>query len=162
SGSERKADAQRLLRDREHLVDTGAPSPVHAAKITFDDAAADLLTDYVINKRRSLRTVKLRVTKHLTPYFQHRRLASITPVDVRAAEVRLEVGTTKNGEGRVFPMTRELRRMLEVQQKAAATLRAQDTIVRYVFFYAEGAKAGQRITESGFNKAWRKARIAAG
>src|SRR5262245_3172429 len=78
SESERKADAQRLLRQREHLVDTGAPVAIHAAKVTFDDAAADLINDYVTNKRRSLHTVRIRVTKHLTPYFQHRRLASIT------------------------------------------------------------------------------------
>ncbi len=32
----------------------------------------------------------------------------------------------------------------------------------HVFCYTEGAKAGKRITESGFNKAWRKARVAAG
>jgi len=31
-----------------------------------------------------------------------------------------------------------------------------------VFFYTEGKKAGKGITESGFNKAWRKARMAAG
>ena len=28
--------------------------------------------------------------------------------------------------------------------------------------YAKGAKAGQGVTEGGYNKAWRKARIAAG
>jgi integrase len=36
------------------------------------------------------------------------------------------------------------------------------TIARYVFCYTTGQKTGQRITESGFNKAWRKARVAAG
>ena len=35
-------------------------------------------------------------------------------------------------------------------------------IARYVFCYTTGKKAGQRITESGFNKQWRKARVAAG
>jgi transposase InsO family protein len=35
-------------------------------------------------------------------------------------------------------------------------------IVRYVFCYTKGQKAGQRITEGGFSKAWRKARIEAG
>jgi integrase len=55
-----------------------------------------------------------------------------------------------------------LLRVLQEQQKVAAQLRLQDTIARYVFCYTVGAKAGQRITESGFNKAWRKARIAAG
>ena len=30
-------------------------------------------------------------------------------VDFAAGEVRLDAGTTKNGDGRVFPMTAELR-----------------------------------------------------
>jgi integrase len=33
---------------------------------------------------------------------------------------------------------------------------------RAVFFYTVGKKSGKQITESGFNKAWRKARIEAG
>ena len=35
-------------------------------------------------------------------------------------------------------------------------------IVRHVFCYVGAKKAGKGITESGFNKAWRKARVAAG
>ena len=34
--------------------------------------------------------------------------------------------------------------------------------VRYVFCYTTGKKTGKRITERGFNKAWRKARTDAG
>ena len=55
-----------------------------------------------------------------------------------------------------------MRQVLHAQQRVAAALRAKGTIVPYVFCYTEGGKAGQRITESGFNKAWRKARVAAG
>jgi integrase len=40
--------------------------------------------------------------------------------------------------------------------------REQGLIARYVFCYPTGQKTGQRITESGFNKAWRKARTDAG
>ena len=251
------------FRQREHLVDTGAPATAHAAKVTFDDGATDLINDYVTNKRRSLRTVRHRLAKHLTPYFHHRRLASIattdarayaahrqaagasnatinrelivlkrmctlamqagklmvrpyipllkennvrkgffepeqfasvrqqlpvymrgivefayiagwrTPseilplewrqVDMKAGEVRLDAGSTKNGEGRVFPFTNELRRVLADQQEIAQTLQNErGLIVRHVFCYTIGTKAGQGITESGFNKAWRKARVAAG
>jgi integrase len=40
--------------------------------------------------------------------------------------------------------------------------REQGILAPYVFCYTTGQKAGQRITESGFNKAWRRARVAAG
>ena len=40
--------------------------------------------------------------------------------------------------------------------------RETGAIVRHVFCYTRGQKTGHAITESGFNKAWRKARIAAG
>jgi hypothetical protein len=41
---------------------------------------------------------------------------------MKAGEVRLDAGTTKNGEALVFPFTKELRRVLDDQQKVAATL----------------------------------------
>jgi len=54
----------------------------------------------------------------------------------------------------VFPFTRELRHVLEDQQAVAERLkRERDIIARYVFCYTHGKKAGQRITESAFNKA---------
>jgi integrase len=36
-------------------------------------------------------------------------------VDFAAGEVRLDAGTTKNGDGRVFPMTAALRKVLKAQ-----------------------------------------------
>ena len=84
-------------------------------------------------------------------------------VDMKAGEVRLDAGTTKNGDGRVFPFTSELRRILEDQRKVADTLkREQGIIARHVFCYTKGKKAGKRITDSGFNKAWRRGRVEAG
>jgi integrase len=263
SHSDKKEDAKRLLKAREGDVVKGVPITASVGRVTFEDAAADLLNDYRTNRRRSLRVVELRLTKHLTPVFSHRRLLTITTADVRAftarrqaagasnaainrdlmllkrmctlamhagtltvrpyipllkernirqgffepeqftsvrhhlpvhlqpivafaymtgwrtpseilpltwrqvdltaGEVRLDAGTTKNGEGRVFPFTTALRRVLDDQQRIADHLqREQGIIARYVFCYTTGTKAGQRITESGFNKAWRKARLAAG
>ncbi len=83
-------------------------------------------------------------------------------VDMKAGELRLDAGTTKNGEGRVFPFTAELRRILEEQETAAAQLKQTGVITPYVFFFRQGKKAGKRITESGFHKAWRRARADAG
>jgi integrase len=84
-------------------------------------------------------------------------------VDLKAGEVRLDPGTTKNSEGRVFPFTRELRQILERQQEVAEALkRERDIITRFVFCFTVGRKAGKRITDSGFNHAWGRARVAAG
>ncbi len=80
-----------------------------------------------------------------------------------ASHRRLDPGTTKNGEGRVFPLTRELRHVLERQQAIAETLkRERGLIPRYVFCFTIFKKAGQRISEAGFIHQWWKARVAAG
>jgi integrase len=46
-------------------------------------------------------------------------------VDFGAGEVRLDPGKTKNGEGRTFPMTRDLRELLD-QQRAITIVSAGD------------------------------------
>ena len=91
-------------------------------------------------------------------------------VDFVAGEVRLDPGTTKNDEGRVFPFTVELRRILEEQRRLADRVRRERGMIpRYVFFHVVemkggqlGKKSGARITTSGFDKAWRRAREEAG
>lgn len=91
-------------------------------------------------------------------------------VDMKTGEVRLEPGTTKNREGRVFYLTPELRELLSVQRKAANRFqRRRKMIVQHVFFHDETTKegkpgvwAGHRISESGFYHAWCRARIDAG
>jgi len=67
SNSEKKDDAKRLLKAREGDVVRGVPITASVGWVTFEDAAADLVNDYKTNRRRSLRVVELRLTKHLTP-----------------------------------------------------------------------------------------------
>lgn len=78
------ADATRLLNLREGKIAEGVPVTPKIGKLTFDDAAADLLNDYRTNGKRSLTVVERRVKKHLTPFFHRRRMADITTSDVRA------------------------------------------------------------------------------
>ena len=59
-------------------------------------------------------------------------------VDFGAGEVRLEPGTTKNGEGRTFPMTRELRELLEQQRLLTENLQRQMPIVCPRVFHRSG------------------------
>jgi integrase len=261
--SYKKADALKLLKAREAESSQAIATPTGVGTIGFEEAADGLLTDYRVNKKRSLRTVTLRIQKHLTPFFAGRAMAAITPplireyiahrqasgasnatvnrdlitlkrmfslavqdgrlltrpyipllkesnirrgfferepfqilaaqlppymrgiaefayitgwrtpseilplewrqVDLTAGEVRLDPGTTKNGEGRVFPFTRALRGVLERQQAVAEALtRDRGILTPYVFCYTIGRKAGRRVTDSGYLHAWRRARTAAG
>jgi integrase len=77
-------------------------------------------------------------------------------VDFAAGSVRLDPGTTKNGEGRVFPMTRELRVLLEAQRAHTdAVQREKGIIIAHVFH-----RGGEPIRT--FRRAWKTACKAAG
>ena len=91
-------------------------------------------------------------------------------VDLKAGEVRLDPGTTKNMEGRVFYLTTELKKLLADQRKAADRIqRRKGMIVQHVFFHDGITKAGEvaflaghAISPSGFYHAWCRARVKAG
>jgi integrase len=76
-------------------------------------------------------------------------------VDRKAEEVRLEPGTTKNQDGRVFPFTNALRTLMAAQWAAHEALQAQGTVCPFVF-----QRNGRRIKD--FRGAWAKACRAAG
>jgi integrase len=78
-------------------------------------------------------------------------------VDFDAGTVRLDAGTTKNGEARVFPFTAELRALLVAQRAACdAIARERGVIVRHVFSWPDG----RRIRD--FRGSWAAACSAAG
>jgi integrase len=264
SRSEDRAVAEALVQAREGraVVPVPVPAAAPAGLCPFADAADDLVADYRMNANRSLRTVLIRINKHLRPVFGADDLSAITTTRVRlyvtqrqaegasnatinrdlitlkrmctlavqggrlpakpyipllkeqnirqgffepdqceqikrhlpdylrgiaafafvtgwrtpseilplewrqvdwaAGEVRLDAGTTKNGDGRVFPLTAALRTILDAQQTLADALTAQGLTPRYVFCYTAGKKAGERIQEAAFIHRWWTARIAAG
>lgn len=75
-------------------------------------------------------------------------------VDLKAGTVRLDPGTTKNRDGRLFPFgdrLPELRGVLEAQRAATTALEtAQDKICPWVFH-----RNGRQV--KGFRKAWKNA-----
>jgi integrase len=86
-------------------------------------------------------------------------------VDFAAGEVRLDAGTTKNREGRVFPMTHDLRALLEAQHAEHERLKRAGHLCPNVFWRMVadergGEKHPKAITS--FTKAWRIACKAAG
>jgi integrase len=79
-------------------------------------------------------------------------------VDFKVGVVTLDVGTTKNRDGRTFPMVPELRAVLEAQRSTTEALQKKTgAIIPYVFHWT---KRGRPL--KGFTKAWRKACRAAG
>ena len=79
-------------------------------------------------------------------------------VDFRAGVVTLDVGSTKNRDGRTFPMIPELRALLEVQRATTDALQKKiGAVVPWVF---HRTKRGRPL--KGFTKSWRAACLAAG
>jgi len=77
-------------------------------------------------------------------------------VDLEGGTVRLDAGTTKNGEARVFPCTTELRALLTAQRATADRIqRERGMLIPYVFH-----RNGERIRD--FRGSWHSACTAAG
>jgi integrase len=91
-------------------------------------------------------------------------------VDFGAGEVRLDAGTTKNGEGRVFPMNEELRALLLERRRVTDALQRKHGIVISTVFHREAyvkqsdgtwkLQPAQPI--KSISKAWRNACAQAG
>lgn len=80
----KEKDARDLLKVREGDIAKGLPVSPKVARLTFEDAAGDLLADYKVNGKRSREHVEHRVNVHLASFFAGRRMASITTADIRA------------------------------------------------------------------------------
>jgi integrase len=84
SHSTKRQDAVDLLRTQGGLIARGVRVTPKIGRLTFEDAAADLITDYETEDHRSIKVARRRITKHLTPYFRFARMADITTADVQA------------------------------------------------------------------------------
>lgn len=60
TGTTKETVARRMLRSREGDVEQGIPITPRMGRVTFEDAADDILNDYRNNKRRSLDSVERR------------------------------------------------------------------------------------------------------
>src|SRR5437899_2330629 len=84
TGTTKETVARRMLRDREGDVEKGIPVNPRVGRVTFEEAAEDLLNDYAINRKKTHEHAKRRLKLHLEPFFRGKRLASIMTSDVRA------------------------------------------------------------------------------
>jgi integrase len=118
-GKDEKGKAQRLLKLREGAIAGGAPVSAATIRLTFDDAAADVVADYRTNGKRTLAHVERRIALHLAPFFGGRKLATISTADIRRfivtrqAPVAHEDGTTTPGASNA-----EINRELAIVKRA--------------------------------------------
>ena len=77
-------------------------------------------------------------------------------VDFGSGQVRLDPGTTKNGEGRVVPMTAALRELVEAQRAERNRLRAERGSLCPFVFHRNG------VPITAFTKASKTACLKAG
>lgn len=86
-------------------------------------------------------------------------------IDFKAGEIRLDAGTTKNGEGRLFPITDDLLTVLKAQHADHLKLKKAGKIEPWVFFrmVAKGRRGKKEPRPMvSFKKAWETACKAAG
>lgn len=103
SRSERKQDAKTLLQLREGDIAKGIPVTPKNYRVTWDDAAQDVLNDYTANGKKSYDHVARRLEKHLTPWFGGRRLSTISTADIRAYIAHRQAETVTNEAGEAVP-----------------------------------------------------------
>lgn len=80
----KKTEALKELQRREGAGANGVPVTPKIGRLRFEEMAADIITDYRINKKRSADEVARRIRLHLEPFFGGKRMADITTAHVRA------------------------------------------------------------------------------
>ena len=87
------AAAKRLLQSREGDAARGIPVSAKIGQVKIDELIADVVTDYRINRKRSLGHVERRIRKHILPFFSGRRAVSTSTADIeRFILARQEAG----------------------------------------------------------------------
>jgi integrase len=83
SRSIRKSVAQAALLDRLEKIRQGLYCEIPPRKVTFQMLADDLLADYRINRRRTIKDAESRIKNHLQPFFGNYLAAAITTEKAR-------------------------------------------------------------------------------
>jgi len=138
AGTKNKAEARRILQARLGQLAEGRYIGPAAERITFDELAEMLLTDYRVNGKKTFVEAQRRVRLHLTPYFGGRRAHDITTADAQAyIDQRQQEGAAN---GTINLELSHIKRMYSLALKAERIFRApyvamlEENNVRQGFF----------------------------
>lgn len=116
--SARKGDAIDLLKIREGDGAKGIPVTPKIARLTFDDAVADVIADYKTNAKRSLSDVERKTKLHLLPFFGGRRMTGITTSDIRAYVVQRQATVAPDGTEKTAAANAQINRELAILKRS--------------------------------------------
>lgn len=95
TGTKNKVEARRLLQVRLGQLAEGRFLGPAAERVTLNELIEGLLNDYITNGKRSLKWVRIKVTKHVLPYFTGRRAHEVTTSDIQSyTKERQEAGAS--------------------------------------------------------------------
>ena len=96
SGSDKRQDAERLLKRRQGEIVTGKFAGFGPERIRMADLFADVLADYERYKRATTDDVETRVRLHLKPVFGDIRAAQLGTLDIeRYIDTRRQQGAAE-------------------------------------------------------------------
>lgn len=93
-----RAEARRILQAKLGQLAEGRYAGPEAERLTFDDLAAMLFTDYQVNGKKTLRETRIRVEKHLRPFFGGKKAHEITTADVQTFIALRQAADVTNAE----------------------------------------------------------------
>jgi integrase len=96
SKSSKETDAKRLLKLREGQVTEGRFPGLRVEKVLFDELAEDLINDYKVDAKKSLRRANQSI-EHLRDYFGGIRVVEISTDKIRAYILNRQEEGVKNG-----------------------------------------------------------------
>ena len=114
SRSTLKSVAQEMLRDRLEKISQGCETPPR--KVTFHTLADDLLTDYRINRLKTVKDAESRIKNHLVPFFGHFLAAAITTE--KAKDYLLHRRSDGAADGTIQQELALLKRMFSLASRA--------------------------------------------
>ncbi len=92
------AAAKRLLQSREGDLARGVAVSAKIGQVKIDELIVDVVTNYKINRKKSIDCVERRVRKHIIPFFGGRRAATISTADVEKFILMRQEAKASNAE----------------------------------------------------------------
>jgi integrase len=93
-----RAEARRILQTKIGQIAEGHYSGPLGDRVTFEELAEGLFTDYQVNGKKDLRCVRIKVNKHLKPFFGGKKAHDITIANVKAFIAHRQEQGASNGE----------------------------------------------------------------